>query len=63
MNQNQSPSAIPNVLHDQGSPNTLGGIGLALPADRFRLSSLAIAAAVGSVAVLLVVLVLLLGNH
>jgi hypothetical protein len=45
------------MLHDQGFPNTLGGIGLSALAARFRLRGLTIAVAPGGLAALLVLLV------
>ncbi len=55
-------TTLPNVLHDQTVPNTLGGLRVAVPTARFRAPTAAIVMilAVGSAAALLVAVVALL---
>lgn len=59
MLQNQAPDTLPNVLHDQGVPNTLVGIRLPVAPARLRPSAVVIAATVAGI--LAVVAVLLRG--
>ncbi len=49
----------PNVLHDQGIPNTLGGIGAPTTPVRFRIPA---GAFVATVVVIVAVLVILAGR-
>ena len=59
--QNQALAAPPNTLHDEGIPNTLGGIGvssaavgLRLPAGEYVAVGVAILAVVAVVVVMVV---------
>ena len=56
MLQNQAPKGLPNVLHDQGVPNTLRGVGLPVPRALPR--GLTIVATVVFLAALVTLLVL-----
>jgi hypothetical protein len=55
--QNQAPGGLPNVLHDQGTPNTLGGLRPAPPTARLLWRRLTIAATLATLATLLALLV------
>ncbi|MGA2513765.1 MAG: hypothetical protein ABSG37_09120 [Candidatus Limnocylindrales bacterium] len=57
--QNQAQAGPPiNVLHDQNTPNTLGGVGAPRETARLRIPAVAFVAAV----VIAIVLVILVGR-
>lgn len=58
-------TTLPNVLHDQTIPNTLGGLRVTAPAARFRAPTAAIVVvlAVSSAAALLLAVVALLAGR
>ena len=55
--QNQTPGGLPNVLHDQGTPNTLGGLRQSPPTARPPWRGLTIVATLATLATLLALLV------
>jgi hypothetical protein len=55
--QNQTPGGLPNVLHDQGTPNTLSGLRPPPPTARLLWRRLTIAASLATLAMLLALLV------
>lgn len=62
MLQNQAPKALANVLHDEGTPNTIAGMGAPVSTEQSSLRWLAIAAALSVIAVLLIFLILVVGR-
>lgn len=62
MPQNQAPKGLANVLHDEGIPNTIAGIGVTASAERSSLRGLVIVAAMSVIAVLLIFLTLVVGR-
>jgi hypothetical protein len=55
--QNEAQAGpLPNVLHDQNTPNTLGGIGAPTVAARLRVSAGMVVAAVVVIVVVLAIL-------
>ena len=62
---NPTLKALPNVLHDQTVPNTLGGLRVTAPAARFRAPTAAIVvvlAVTSAAALLMAVVALLMGR-
>jgi len=56
--QNQAEAGPPlNVLHDQGTPNTLGGVGPPSTAVRFRLPVGVFVVAVVAIVIVIAILV------
>ena len=55
--QNQARAGLPNILHDEGIPNTLSRMGPAFPIGQMRLPVAVFVAVIVAVVVLLAILV------